>query len=393
MPQLAKYKECTGCMACVDSCNHNALNVSLNEEGHIVPLIDKNKCVNCGLCEKSCPVVANLPYSDSPKAEAFAAWAKDKTVRMNSATAGAFSAMAQYVLAQGGVVCGASNVDGVHVRHICIENINELHKLQGSKYTQSNAKGIYKTAYNYLKQDKLVLFSGTGCQVAGLYGFLGKHKYKGRLITIDLICGGVPSRLLIDKFIEGEPYQVKEIVSFRTKEHGWAPHGFKYNLKVMDVDGNIHDYTNKRNLISTGFACEMTNRYSCYRCKFAGTHRMSDFTIGDYWGVADFKQQHYEGVSAVIAHSNESIVFLDEVNKYLEVHSADLSDIVAHNKRICICKDNSYMLPERRYLTYAFQHFNYDNLKAIYAYAFSKYSPWMIYKIYRTIAKKIVNKL
>ena len=307
MPHLAKYKECTGCMVCVDSCNHNALNVSLNKEGHIVPLIDESKCVNCGLCEKSCPVVAKLPYSESPKAEAFAAWAKDKAVRMNSATAGAFSAMAQYVLSHGGVVCGASNVDGVHIRHICIENVNDLHKLQGSKYTQSNAKGIYKSAYNYLKQDKLVLFSGTGCQVAGLYGYLGKRTYSGRLITVDLICGGVPSKFLINKFIECEPYQVKEIVSFRTKEHGWAPRGFKYNLKVMDDKGFIHDYTNKRNLISTGFACEMTNRYSCYKCQFAGTHRMSDSTIGDYWGVSDFKEQHTDGVSAIIAHSEESI--------------------------------------------------------------------------------------
>lgn len=393
MPQLAKYKECTGCMACVDSCNHNALNVSLNEEGHIVPLIDKNKCVNCGLCEKSCPVMAKLPYSESPKAEAFAAWAKDKAVRMNSATAGAFSAMAQYVLSHGGVVCGASNVDGVHVRHICIEDINELHKLQGSKYTQSNAKGIYKVAYKYLKQDKLVLFSGTGCQVAGLYGYLGKRKYPGRLITIDLICGGVPSRFLIDKFVECEPYQVKGIVSFRTKEHGWAPRGFKYNLKVMDDQGFIHDYTNERNLISTGFACEMTNRYSCYKCQFAGTHRMSDFTIGDYWGVSDFKEQHADGVSAIIAHSRESVALLKDAQAFLEVHDADLSDIVAHNKRICLCKDNTFMLPERRFLSYAFRHFNYSTLKAIYAFAFGKYSPWMLYKIYCVIVKKIINKI
>lgn len=393
MPHLAKYKECTGCMVCVDSCNHNALNVSLNKEGHIVPLIDESKCVNCGLCEKSCPVVAKLPYSESPKAEAFAAWAKDKAVRMNSATAGAFSAMAQYVLSHGGVVCGASNVDGVHIRHICIENVNDLHKLQGSKYTQSNAKGIYKSAYNYLKQDKLVLFSGTGCQVAGLYGYLGKRKYSGRLITVDLICGGVPSKFLINKFIECEPYQVKEIVSFRTKEHGWAPRGFKYNLKVMDDKGFIHDYTNKRNLISTGFACEMTNRYSCYKCQFAGTHRMSDFTIGDYWGVSDFKEQHIDGVSAILAHSDKSIAFLKDAQAFLEVHDADLSDIVAHNKRICLCKDNTFMLPERKYLSYAFRYLNYSTLKAIYAFAFSKYSPWMLYKIYRIIVKKIINKI
>ena len=393
MPHLAKYKECTGCMVCVDSCNHNALNVSLNKEGHIVPLIEESKCVNCGLCEKSCPVVAKLPYSESPKAEAFAAWAKDKAVRMNSATAGAFSAMAQYVLSHGGVVCGASNVDGVHIRHVCIENVDDLHKLQGSKYTQSNAKGIYKSAYNYLKQDKLVLFSGTGCQVAGLYGYLGKRKYSGRLITVDLICGGVPSRFLINKFIECEPYQVKEIVSFRTKEHGWAPRGFKYNLKVMDDKGFIHDYTNKRNLISTGFACEMTNRYSCYKCQFAGTHRMSDFTIGDYWGVSDLKEQHIDGVSAILAHSDKSIAFLKDAQAFLEVHDADLSDIVAHNKRICLCKDNTFMLPERKYLSYAFRYLNYSTLKAIYAFAFSKYSPWMLYKIYRIIVKKIINKI
>lgn len=380
-------------MVCVDSCNHNALNVSLNKEGHIVPLIDESKCVNCGLCEKSCPVVAKLPYSESPKAEAFAAWAKDKAVRMNSATAGAFSAMAQYVLSHGGVVCGASNVDGVHIRHVCIENVDDLHKLQGSKYTQSNAKGIYKSAYNYLKQDKLVLFSGTGCQVAGLYGYLGKRKYSGRLITVDLICGGVPSKFLINKFIECEPYQVKEIVSFRTKEHGWAPRGFKYNLKVMDDKGFIHDYTNKRNLISTGFACEMTNRYSCYKCQFAGAHRMSDFTIGDYWGVSDFKEQHIDGVSAILAHSDKSIAFLKDAQAFLEVHDADLSDIVAHNKRICLCKDNTFMLPERKYLSYAFRYLNYSTLKAIYAFAFSKYSPWMLYKIYRIIVKKIINKI
>ncbi len=393
MPQLAKYKECTGCMACVDSCNHNALWPSLNEEGHIVPIVDREKCVNCGLCEKACPVAGNLLYSESPITEAYAGWAKDKQVRRNSATAGAFSALAQYVLSKGGVVCGASNVDGIHVRHICIEHKDDLYKLQGSKYTQSNAEGIYKMVYSYLKQDKLVLFSGTGCQVAGMYGYLGKRKFAGRLITVDLICGGVPSRLLIDKFLECEPYRVERIVCFRTKEHGWAPKGFKYNLKVMDDMGGIHDYTNERNLISTGFACEMTNRYSCYKCQFAGTHRMSDFTIGDYWGVTDFKDQHAEGVSAIIAHSNEAVEFLKAAQAFLEVHNADISDIVAHNKRICKCKDNTYKLPERRFLSYAFQNFKYSTLKAIYAFAFSKHSPWMLYKIYRAVAKKIINKL
>ena len=159
MPKLAQYKECTGCMACVDSCIHNALWGSLNEEGHIVPLVDESKCVNCKLCERACPVVGKLPYSQSPVASSFAGWAKDKVVRKKSATAGAFSALAQYVFSKGGVVCGASNVDGVQVKHICIGKVDELNKLQGSKYTQSNAEGIYKTVYGKLKQGKLVSYN------------------------------------------------------------------------------------------------------------------------------------------------------------------------------------------------------------------------------------------
>ena len=120
MPQLAKYVDCTGCMACVDSCPNLALKTVRNKEGHIVPLVDNGKCVNCGLCEKVCPVMARLSYSKSPIAKAFAAWAKDDSVREQSATAGAFAAFAQYILSIGGIVCGAANIDGLNICHIWI---------------------------------------------------------------------------------------------------------------------------------------------------------------------------------------------------------------------------------------------------------------------------------
>ena len=230
MPILAKYKECTGCMACVDSCYQQALQCSMNDEGHIVPVVDENKCISCGLCENSCPVVSKQEYSTSPLAKAYAGWAKDDAVRQVSATAGAFAAMALKVLSEGGYVCGAAIVDGIYVKHISINSKEDLHLLQGSKYTQSVASGIYKTVYEHLRAGAMVLFSGTGCQVAGLYGFLGKRPYAGKLYTVDLICGGVPSWLLIDKFIENEPYTVKRIISFRSKDNGWSPQGFKYNL-------------------------------------------------------------------------------------------------------------------------------------------------------------------
>ena len=390
MPQLAKYVDCTGCMACVDSCPNLALKTVRNKEGHIVPLVDNGKCVNCGLCEKVCPVMARLSYSKSPIAKAFAAWAKDDSVREQSATAGAFAAFAQYILSIGGIVCGAANIDGLNICHICICKESELHRLQGSKYTQSNTTGIYKKIFDYLKEGKVVLFSGTGCQVAGLYGFLGKRHYKGILYTIDLICGGVPSHLLIDKFVESVPYKVKRIVSFRNKDDGWAPEGFKYNLRVEDESGQLHDYSNIRNLVTTGFACGMTNRYSCYNCQFAGTHRMSDFTIGDYWGITDYKEQHRNGVSVIVAHNELALDFLGRAHEYIEAYESDLSDILSHNKRLGKCVDNKYKLPERKYMGLLFNKFSYKTLNKIYAFGFSNKSPWILYKVYRLLISKFL---
>ena len=393
MPELAKYKECTGCMACVDNCPQQALQCTLNEEGHIVPVFDETKCVNCGVCEKTCPVVSKINYSSSPLSKAYAAWAKDDGLRKRSATAGAFASLAQRILYEGGYVCGAANVDGIHVKHICIDNIEDLHLLQGSKYTQSDATGIYKIVYKHLKVGDTVLFSGTGCQVAGLYGFLGKRSYEGLLYTVDLICGGVPSRLLIDKFIENEPFHTKRIISFRSKDKGWSPKGFKYNLKVEDCDGLVHDFTGRRNLITTGFSCEMTNRYSCYQCKFAGMNRMSDFTIGDYWGVKDYSEQHYNGVSVIISHNDKAESFLHGCNQFIEIKKADVSDVLAHNKRLALIKDKRYLLPERKFLYFVFRIFSYKTLCRIYAFEFGSKSPWMMYKAYRVLISKLLRLL
>lgn len=389
MPTLAPYKDCTGCMACADSCNRSAIKSILNEEGHLVPSVDPTACVECKLCEKSCPIISKLHYGESERSDAFAAWAKDSALRQRSATAGAFAAIAQYILSNGGVVCGAAIIDGIYVKHILIDTVDDLYKLQGSKYTQSDAKGIYREVYKKLKDGISVLFSGTGCQVAALYGFLRNRPYSGTLLTVDLICGGVPSRFLIDKFIEGEPYQVKRIISFRTKDNGWKPTGFKYNLKVEDNCGNIHDYTGKRDLITDGFSCEMTNRYSCYKCKFAGTHRKSDFTIGDYWGTSDYKEQQHNGISVIIVHNQSALERLKGMTDFLEMHTADIDDILSQNHRLNHGNDNRYKMIERRHLSYFFKQFSYPTLCKIYALQFSNKSPWMIYKAYRYVMSKI----
>lgn len=391
MPKLAEKKECTGCMACVDSCAKGALHFNVEHDGHIYPLLEKDLCVNCGACEKVCPVVSKFSYSQSTESEAFASWSENNKMRMNSASGGVFSALAEYVISDGGVAYGAAIGVVAEVHHIRISNIEEICKLQGSKYSQSDTSGVYKQVYSDLRSGLFVLFSGTGCQLAGLYSFLNGRKYKGKLLTVDIICGGVPSKLLIDKFLECEPFKIKKILSFRTKDTGWKPQGFKYNLKVIDDNNKIHDYTDKRNLVTTGFACEMTNRYSCYKCQYAGLYRMSDFTIGDFWGAKDFEEEHYNGLSAIIAHNQEAIKLLKVIEPYLAAKPVSVDDVLKYNPRLDKVIDKRYKMLERRFLTWAFRKLSYDTLKKIYALDFGKYSPWMIYKIYRLLMSKFLR--
>lgn len=219
-PQLANQKECTGCLACADSCHQDAITSYIGNDGHYYVKVDNNRCLGCLQCEKTCPITSKLDYDQSEMSEFHAAWNRNDEERMQSASGRAFSAMARYVLEHGGLVVGAATENVCDVRHIVVPDISELPKLQGSKYTQSNTNGIYKKVYGLLKEGRQVLFSGTGCQVGALYSFLQNKKYTGRLITVDLICGGVPSKLLLQKFVENEPYEVKRILSYRTKEHG-----------------------------------------------------------------------------------------------------------------------------------------------------------------------------
>ena len=180
---------------------------------------------------------------------------------------------------------------------------------------------------------------------------------------MDLICGGVPSRLLIEKFIENAPYEVKRILSFRSKEKGWTPRGFQYNLKIEDSSGIIHDYTGIRNLITTGFACEMTNRYSCYECKFAGARRMSDFTIGDYWGNTLYPEQNKKGVSVAITHTEKGKRALQ--SSELELHEIGWRDFLFRNPRTVYGKG---VIPKsRKHLAKAFATDSYERLQEDYA--------------------------
>lgn len=391
-PKLAHYRQCTGCMACSDACQKTkALSIQIADDGHYYPVVDSEKCIGCKLCEKTCPVVSKLDYKSSECSDFYAAWNVNTEQRRKSASGGAFSAMATKVLDEGGVVFGAAITGVCDVRHLKVTNIADLHLLQGSKYTQSYIAGTYQDVLSCLKEGQIVLFSGTGCQVAGLYSFLGNKTYSGRLITADLICGGIPSKHLLVKFLENEPYDIKRVLSYRTKDAGWKPKGFRYNLKVEDVEGTIHDYTGRRTLMTDGFSSELTNRYSCYQCQFAGVNRMSDFTIGDLWGDTQYPEQHFDGLSLIIVHNKKASEWLYGAKNYLRIKPCDMESSIKTNFRICTTSSKQYILPERKYMNWIFRHCSYKTLKKIYACDYSNFSPWMIYKVYRRLIDKLIR--
>ena len=390
-PKLADSNTCTGCMACVDSCPTRALTHTWNDEGHLSYVCNTEKCVLCHQCEKTCPVVSHFEYRCDGPSTYLAAWCLKDEVRRKSSSGGAFAAIAGYVLSKGGYVIGASNEGVCDIRHVVINDVADLYKLQGSKYTQSDASGIYKQTLALLKEGKTVLFSGTGCQVAGILSFLSPKKYTGSLITIDLVCGGIPSRFLIEKFLDGEPYKIKKIVSFRSKTKGWKSKDFSYNLLTEDERGEFHDYTGVKNLIIDGFSREMTERYSCYNCQFNGSSRKSDFTIGDLWGDEQYKKQHEKGLSLVIVHNPDALALIKSLNDWLEIAPTNKKEAIAHNFRIINGYNIRQFLWERKHLSFLFSHLPYKSLKRIYANDISKFSPWMLYKIWRKIRIEILK--
>jgi len=322
LPQLADIHDCTGCMACVDSCVQEVLKSYRGDDGHLYVCLNEDKCIGCLKCEKVCQGRRTYQGDNNLKESSpFAAWTTDCVLRSRSTSGGVFAAVAKKVLQEGGVVVGVA-FDGRYAKHIVIERYEELEKLQGSKYVQSNTEGIYRVIKKYLKERK-VLFSGVGCQVAAVLSYFDNNPHKDNLFTMDLICGGVPSDLLMEKYFEIEK-DVEAVSSFRSKR--------KYELRGI-VNGS-EQILGREALPLSGFAAEQTNRFSCYHCQFAYAHRKSDITIGDLWGDVGFNQERENGISLAIAHNERGRVLLD--GAYVEKHSIKWSDFLQHNHRLVI---------------------------------------------------------
>lgn len=331
MISIEEKGQCSGCSACYNICPKGAIVMQEDTEGFLYPFVDNSKCINCELCVKVCPikkenkkVVSNIP--------AIACKNKEEKIREESSSGGVFTALCELVINQGGVVFGAIYDENLNVKHSYVENIYECNKFRGSKYVQSSIGDAFKKVKEFLVQGRLVMFSGTPCQVAGLYSYLGKEY--DNLILIDLVCHGAPSPKVFRKYIKSlenkEQCKVRDI-SFRNKKNGWK----KFTFKVT-YDNRISSEIAFDNIYMKGFLSDLYLRPSCYKCNFKKNITYADLTLADYWGVDVIHPEFDDdrGTSLVLINSAKGKKYINDIVDKLEYIDTDYKQSVRYNPSI-----------------------------------------------------------
>lgn len=326
---------CCGCGACISACTHNALSFNINKEGFKEPVLDKSLCVDCGICSMVCPMMNANKTVNNPT-DVYAAINKDRDTLESSSSGGVFSAVAEYVLNNGGIVYGAAFDSNLNLRHIRITKSEELFRLRGSKYLQSDMDGVISNVREDLKNGKFVYFVGVPCQVAGLKLFL--HKDYVNLLTTDIVCHGVPSQKMFNVFTD--KFQDKRNVKiidykFRDKRvNGWScssSSSCKKNDKILNI------YFDKiLNAYMKAFLSGSINRESCYCCPYATSVRAGDITLADYWGVKKFHQNinARQGVSLLLVNTKKGNEVVRKIRNKIDLIPSKLEWAVSENPNL-----------------------------------------------------------
>ena len=309
LPVLASHSVCTGCTACASGCPKDAIRMERDREGFSYPVIDPEKCVRCGHCTAICPILHTREQKALPAA--FAAWNRDDKVRKDSTSGGVFTALAEYVLESGGVVYGAAMDGKQHLRHIACFRKEDLWRLRGAKYVQSDLGDIYREVKEKLRS-RLVLFSGTPCQVDGLYRYLGSRPEN--LITCDLVCHGVPSPGVWEDMahsIEQRKGKGLQAVRFRNKVTNWKNSHF---TTVYD-DGTVDTAPLFATEYGRAFGRALFLRPSCHSCAYTNLNRPGDFTLGDFWGLKDdeLPEEQEKGINLLLVNTAHGSHIFDQL--------------------------------------------------------------------------------
>lgn len=325
---LSNMKDCTGCHACTNICPKKCIFMKDDNEGFLYPIVDYNICIKCKRCVNVCPINNNIKSYNTPIA--YACYNKDENIRLNSSSGGIFSLLAEKMIDRGGVVFGAVFNDNFEVEHKYIETKENIELLRGSKYVQSKIGTSYRQVKDFLESGREVLFSGTPCQIAGLKNYLVKAY--SNLLTVDLICHGVPSPYVWQKYIKFRENKAGSEISkitFRNKKMGWR----QYSVSFLFTNNTEYNKIYSNDLYMTAFLKNISLRPSCYNCRFKTLNRPSDITLADFWGVQNIFPEidDDKGASLIFINSQLGEKIYSEILDNIVYKEVDILDAVKYN--------------------------------------------------------------
>ncbi len=378
---LKEKKDCCGCSACAQRCPKQCITMQSDNEGFLYPIVDTDKCIDCGLCEKVCPVI-NRNEPSKPIA-AYAAINKNEEIRLASSSGGIFTLLAEAIINEGGVVFGVKFNEKWQAVFDYTETLEGIAPFRGSKYVQAVVGDAYKYAESFLKAGRKVLFTGTPCQIAGLKKYLRKD-YEN-LLAVDVICHGAPSPLVWKEYVE-ELIRAKRVagkntvslslndepvltgISFRDKTNGWKKFCFRATFAASKAAKNSvsEPYSNNTileslhdNIYMQGFLRDIYLRPSCYSCPAKNGTSGSDITLGDFWGINNYlpEMDDDKGTSAVIINSQLGDIYFKNVN---------CLNVLVHYTNVV--KGNSALIgssPKSKYSSFFWESFSLKGIDAI----------------------------
>lgn len=329
MIDIKDKSQCCGCWACYNACPKHCIEMKEDEEGFRYPHVDKDKCIDCGLCEMVCPLLK--PKMDDTLPESFVVQQKDTEVLRTSTSGGFFTAISKWAIEQGGVVFGAAFGEDMELRHSYAETLDGCKKFRGSKYVQSLIGDCYSQAKNFLAQGRVVVFSGTPCQISGLYHFLRGRKYDN-LVTVDLVCRGTPSPLLLRKYLAYHSSLVgSKPVDYRSRDKYY---GYNYSTATIWYSDKEKEYHRGKDsdMMLRFYFNDLCSRPSCYQCHFKTINRVSDITIFDCWDAPSVSSKFSsKGATNVFVHTQHGQEVFEQIKENFVWSSSNIDEIISRD--------------------------------------------------------------
>lgn len=318
MKTVCNENQCTGCMACLEACSQDAITIK-DDLKHYNAVIDGNKCIDCGACERVCQ--NNNDIKTATPIVWYQGWSKSEEQRSVSSSGGFAAELAKYFIAKGGIVCSCDFENGIFGFDFA-ESTDKVERFKGSKYVKSNPTGIYNKIRDYLKAGRKVLVIGLPCQIAAVKLFVGKQ-FKDDLYLVDLICHGTPSPKVLSLFLNEHGYLITKIRDIQFRHKG------TFNIRK---DGSNIGEKGVYDCYTLAFLNGLSYTENCYDCKYASCDRVSDLTIGDSWGSELDGNEIKKGISLVLCQTEKGKALLNNSNIHLE--SVNIEKAIEHNHQL-----------------------------------------------------------